>query len=620
MSRAIRILLADDHAVLRQGTAELLRREPDLEVVGEAGDGQHAVELAHRLRPDIVVMDVRVPVLSGVEATRRIRASLADVQVLVLTAHEDRDRQLATLSATRVSEAVQGYARVLEALASNPDLRGPSWEARDAVLKSASETLAVFNAGAVLVDRHGRALNAAPEGVQPVGASVAADAFFVSVRETLTPAFSDVLGDARTGEDMIVIAVPILDDANQFAGALLGAIHLHNTPLGEPVKKLDVGDEGFAYLVDGEGRVIFHPESSLIGADFGNRPYVGKVIAGESGGALGSGPAGERLVLGYAPVEAAGWGLVVREPWEAVVAPARFYGAAVTAAGLAAVVAAAFLLWQGVRRIAGPVRLLAAQSGRLASGEAVEPLAESGILEIDALERAFAKMAVQIASYRAGLRRYVGAITDSQEEERRRLARDLHDETVQSLLAIARRLELYQASETDPRRRTRLDELQTMVADTLAGVRRISRDLRPLALEDLGLVPALRALVLGAHHDGGSRPRIRFEVSGTALGLAPEQELALYRITQEALANVFKHAQALQVRVELAFDERQARLEVSDDGIGFNPPASLADLAQQNHFGLMSMQERAWAAGGTLRIESAPGQGTRLNATLIRSV
>jgi len=89
MSNSIRLLLADDHVMLRQGTAELLRREPDLEVVGEAGDGQQAIELVHTLKPDIVIMDVRMPTLSGIEATRRIREQFPQVQVLVLTAHDD---------------------------------------------------------------------------------------------------------------------------------------------------------------------------------------------------------------------------------------------------------------------------------------------------------------------------------------------------------------------------------------------------------------------------------------------------------------------------------------------------------------------------------------------------
>jgi two-component system, NarL family, response regulator LiaR len=89
MSQPIRILLADDHVMLRQGTAEILRKEADIEVVGEADDGQQAIDLTLQLRPDIVVMDVRMPVLSGIEATRRIREDMPEVQVLVLTAYDD---------------------------------------------------------------------------------------------------------------------------------------------------------------------------------------------------------------------------------------------------------------------------------------------------------------------------------------------------------------------------------------------------------------------------------------------------------------------------------------------------------------------------------------------------
>jgi len=99
MSKTIRLLLADDHALLRQGTAELLRREPDLEVVAEARDGLEAVELARRLKPDIVIMDVRMPVLSGIEATRRICDTLASVKVLILTADADDEYVLSLLQA-----------------------------------------------------------------------------------------------------------------------------------------------------------------------------------------------------------------------------------------------------------------------------------------------------------------------------------------------------------------------------------------------------------------------------------------------------------------------------------------------------------------------------------------
>ncbi len=89
MTDPIHIILVDDHAILRQGTAELLRREPDMEVIGEAGDGQEALDLVQKLRPEVVVMDVRMPGMSGVEATRRIHGAYPAVQVLVLTAHDD---------------------------------------------------------------------------------------------------------------------------------------------------------------------------------------------------------------------------------------------------------------------------------------------------------------------------------------------------------------------------------------------------------------------------------------------------------------------------------------------------------------------------------------------------
>jgi len=81
----IRILLADDHSLLRMGLSSLLGCQPDLEVVGEAEDGRKAVELARALGPDLVVMDLMMPVLDGAAATAEIRAQLPETRVLVLT-------------------------------------------------------------------------------------------------------------------------------------------------------------------------------------------------------------------------------------------------------------------------------------------------------------------------------------------------------------------------------------------------------------------------------------------------------------------------------------------------------------------------------------------------------
>ncbi len=96
---AISVLLADDHALVREGTRRLLEAEPDIRVVAEAGDGQAAVEQAELHRPDVAIVDVAMPGMSGIEATRRIKAHLPSVAVLALTAYDDDQYVLALLDA-----------------------------------------------------------------------------------------------------------------------------------------------------------------------------------------------------------------------------------------------------------------------------------------------------------------------------------------------------------------------------------------------------------------------------------------------------------------------------------------------------------------------------------------
>lgn len=542
-----------------------------------------------------------------------IGVSLYAYQQVLTALLVDRDRQLAVVTAERISTATEGFARALEALATTSDVRSSSLAARTAALTGAAEVLKIFSAGVAILDQEGNVQVAAPAGASPVGDSAAGHAYFEAVRAGRERAFSDVLAHPQTGDDIIVIAVPIRDDGHAFAGALLGAVHLRDTSLGDPIRQLVIGEAGFAYVVDRNGRVIFHPDPREIGADFTDRPFVKSVMAGQSGGTLWTSPSGERLVQGYTPVNETGWGLIVREPWDAVVAPAQTYAAVIAVAGLAAIAVVAYALWRGVRRIVVPVQTLAQQTARLAAGEPVEPIGKTTIREIDALGRAFDQMAGQIARYRAGLRRYLGAMTQSQEEERRRIARELHDETTQSLLAISRRLELYQATELDEARKAELAQLQATVADTLHGVRRISRDLRPPVLEDLGLVPALQALVRAAREGEGAVPQADFTVSGRVIALQAEQELALYRITQEALTNIRRHAHATGLRVDLTYRPSAVQLDISDDGEGFEVPRPLSELAQLGSFGLMGIQERVWAIGGTLTVHSEPGRGTHLS-------
>jgi DNA-binding NarL/FixJ family response regulator len=87
--KPITVLLAEDHQIVREGVRSLLKHEPDIEVVGEAGSGRQAVQLTRKLRPAVVVLDIAMPLLNGLEAARQIRKDSPDTKVLILSAHSD---------------------------------------------------------------------------------------------------------------------------------------------------------------------------------------------------------------------------------------------------------------------------------------------------------------------------------------------------------------------------------------------------------------------------------------------------------------------------------------------------------------------------------------------------
>jgi signal transduction histidine kinase len=156
--------------------------------------------------------------------------------------------------------------------------------------------------------------------------------------------------------------------------------------------------------------------------------------------------------------------------------------------------------------------------------------------------------------------------------------------------------------------------LNGLIDEELAGLRRIIGDLRPIYLEDLGFVPALEMLVRQTEERHGLP--VHLTVHGEVMRLAPDLELAAYRIVQQALANVATHARAGNAWVEITFAADMLTLVVRDDGVGFTPPEQPADLARQGHFGLMGMRERALLYSGQLTITSSPGQGAIIAARL----
>jgi signal transduction histidine kinase len=201
-----------------------------------------------------------------------------------------------------------------------------------------------------------------------------------------------------------------------------------------------------------------------------------------------------------------------------------------------------------------------------------------------------------------------GRLIHAQEETQRQLAGELHDDLSQSLALLSVELEMFgQNPQTEPQRiAARMDEFSTQVKGLSSEVHRLSHDLHPAKLDQLGLVAAVRGFCkeFAVAHEVA----IEFTEHDVPRTVAADAALCLYRIAQEALQNVVKHSGGTMAKVELTHADGHLRLVVSDDGAGFDPQATRT----KGSLGLVSMNERARFAGGRLIIDSHPGAGTRV--------
>jgi signal transduction histidine kinase len=265
------------------------------------------------------------------------------------------------------------------------------------------------------------------------------------------------------------------------------------------------------------------------------------------------------------------------------------------------------------RRLIDSMRVeheVAAQNARL-SADLAERLAETRAL------------AASLERQRQETQRLADMLIRAQEEERRRVARELHDEANQTLAALMATADLAEAQAAeagDPELAATLSRLRRLAVTTLDGLQRLALELRPPALDEFGLVPALAKHV--TERTAGTALHADMETEGRRRRLPESVEAALYRIAQEALANVQKHASARSVHVRLRFSADSVRLDVSDDGSGFDPGSLVAGSAAEGvaagraHLGLPGMRERAAIVGGTIDISSRPGGGTRVTAVI----
>jgi two-component system, NarL family, sensor histidine kinase UhpB len=277
--------------------------------------------------------------------------------------------------------------------------------------------------------------------------------------------------------------------------------------------------------------------------------------------------------------------------------------------GLLVVAVLATVLVNGVvlrRRFAPLEQLIAAmESVDFSARRAAMPAPPGEVQEVARLRQAYDRMLERLEVERT---RTASAVLQAQESERARVARDLHDEANQALTGVLLRLQAT-AEQAPPELRAELRETQGVATQAMEELLRLARELRPAALDDLGLAAALRTLVA----EFGRRAAVHAALTaepGALEALDEDGQLVAYRVVQEGLSNVARHSGATRVRVSAVREEGATIVRIDDDGCGFDERTTARGL------GLTGMRERAVLAGGRVAVLSVPGEGTMVELAL----
>ncbi len=288
-----------------------------------------------------------------------------------------------------------------------------------------------------------------------------------------------------------------------------------------------------------------------------------------------------------------------------------------------------------VRSVFKPLESLMRAAEIIAAGNLDQPIQIEGTAEVQALATSFDQMRIRLQRHMEEQRRWneeldaqvrartreleqlfqvrdqlVAKLIFAQEEERQRIARELHDETSQALANLIVTLGMASRLTKDEEVRQRLDQVKQLAVETLEGVKRIVLDLRPRLLDDYGLLPAIRWYAEERLQQAGID--VTIDVQGNEVRLPSHIEIGIFRVIQEAVNNIARHSHATQAAIRILWQPNTLRVEIEDNGRGFDVQETMNYVKRERGLGILGMQERIALAGGTLTIDSTPGMGTRI--------
>ncbi len=571
------------------------------------------------------------------DSTRRI---LQERQVVAQMAAQRYDELL--------TQALDELQRAPRLAAFDPDVADNSSEKR--MLSHLYGPDSAFSLAVLLLDARGHLVLTEPDKGQTADTDYSNLPWIAETIRSGKPSISDPFRDPSTGKAAIAVTAPIFDNGGRLTSLLSGWVDLSSRLIMAPVEQArSLGRTGHAELVDSNGTVIASTESEsdvLMPGD--HLSFYLKMLA-ENRAGVANVPdergthQGAMHVMAFAPLTVTHWGIAVGGTEAETFASVRELQAAIFifAALSFGLIFLATLI--GARLLVRPVKVLTEAAQEIAAGNLDGNIQVSEGGEIGLLAEAFETMRLRLRSSLAEIRAWsneletrvkdrtqqletlneqlrreqaerqqlLDHVITAQEEERKRVARELHDETGQALTALLMNLEEVERSlapETSEALRSQLHNTRALTECSLHDLRKLIRDLRPTALDDLGLIPAIRWYA--ENHLEPHSIAVRVQAPHWTGRLAPAVETVLFRMMQEAINNIARHAAARNVTITLETDEEGCHARVEDDGQGFVPGA--ARSTDEGGWGLVGMRERANLIHGRVRIESAPGAGTRV--------
>ncbi|HEX8948895.1 MAG TPA: cache domain-containing protein [Dissulfurispiraceae bacterium] len=535
-------------------------------------------------------------------------------------------------------------------LSGSIDLADGNFRPEKEALKAAYR-YSIYTDGIFLLDKGGNVLLTYPERPRYSTLNVLSVEPIRRMIDLGKPVVSNIYTTEPTKRKVIYVLVPLKDKNGNYVGAAGGEIDPTNPMLTYMLRLIDLGKNTFVDLVDSNGIIIASSTPSRTLTSCNEDIMYGKIISerkervetsykGYRQGRV-AGDADNRLetILAFVPLEMAPWAIAVQEPSRAIFEPAvklkkLFIALAVIFIGTALV------LTIGISRsIVDPVKELTKVTDRIAKGEMSEPVPILGTDEIGSLSRSFEAMRIKLVQsmerrkkYNQELERRVDERTrqihesqlrvtsllkkviSTQEEERKRIARGLHDDTVQDLSAILMHIDMCKLY-PEKFSAQRINDVRNIVLKAWDGLLSIIQNLRPTLLDDLGLEAAIKRL-LELNFPGDVQCFVTISGLSDTARISPETQITLFRIIQEAIANVARHSNAGSMLFILKNDGNTVNIDIEDDGDGFDARSMLQqadyDARDSRGLGLLGMKERAALIGGSLQIYSSPGCGTRI--------